>query len=138
MTYKVSYVDFPKQYALQREEIIEAFDLTMAEGKYILGEAVQKFEKNFAKLCNTKYAISVANGTDALILSLKALGIGPGDEVITVSNSWISSASSIVIANGSNAISSAGTKLLHISNIRFCPSISTQMCSNKTQYFMRG
>ena len=97
MTYKVSYVDFPKQYALQREEIIEAFDQTMAEGQYILGEAVQKFEKGFAKLCNTKYAVSVANGTDALILSLKALGIGPGDEVITVSNSWISSASSIAL-----------------------------------------
>ena len=97
MTYKVSYVDLPKQYALQREEILEAFDQTMAEGKYILGEAVQQFENNFAKLCNTKYAVSVANGTDALILSLKALGIGPGDEVITVSNSWISSASSIAL-----------------------------------------
>jgi len=97
MTYKVSYIDFPKQYAIQREEILKTFDQTMAEGKYILGEAVQQFENKFAKLCNTKYAISVANGTDALILSLKVLGIGPGDQVITVSNSWISSASSIAL-----------------------------------------
>ena len=91
MTYKVSYVDFPKQYEGQREKILKVFDQTMTSGKYILGGPVQKFEKSFAQLCNTKHAVSVANGTDALILSMKALGIVPGDEVITVSNSWISS-----------------------------------------------
>jgi len=85
------------QYEGQREKILKVFNQTMTSGKYILGEAVQKFEKNFAQLCNTKHAVSVANGTDALILSMKALGIVPGDEVITVSNSWISSASSIAL-----------------------------------------
>ena len=97
MAFKVSYVDFSKQYARQREEILKATDQVMASGQYILGEAVQQFEINFAKLCNTKYAIGVANGTDALVLSLKALGVGPGDEVITVPNSWISSASCIAL-----------------------------------------
>ena len=49
MTYKVSYVDFTKQYELQREKILEAFDQTMAEGNYILGEPVQQLEKYFAE-----------------------------------------------------------------------------------------
>ncbi len=93
----VNYVDFPKQYADQREEILQALDRVMASGQYILGESVAQFEANFAALCQSKYAISVANGTDALVLSLKALGIGAGDEVITVPNSWVSSASCIVL-----------------------------------------
>jgi dTDP-4-amino-4,6-dideoxygalactose transaminase len=95
MAFKIPYVDFQQQYSSQREEILDALDKVMASGQYILGEEVQKFEKSFAELCNTKFAIGVANGTDALILSLKALGIGPGDEVITTPNSWISSASCI-------------------------------------------
>ena len=97
MTFKVSYVDFSQQYAQQREKILDSLDQTMASGQYILGEAVQQFEKSFAQLCQTKYAIGVANGTDALVLSLKAFGIGQGDEVITTPNSWISSASCIAL-----------------------------------------
>ncbi len=94
---KVDYVDFPQQYANQREEILNLLDQTMASGQYILGEVVEQFEAGFAALCQSRYGIGVADGTDALILSLKALDIGPGDEVITVSNSWISSASSIAL-----------------------------------------
>ena len=97
MTFKVSYVDFSQQYAQQREKILDSLDQTMASGQYILGEAVQQFEKSFAQLCQTKYAIGVANGTDALVLSLKAFGIGQGDEVITTPNSWNSSASCIAL-----------------------------------------
>jgi dTDP-4-amino-4,6-dideoxygalactose transaminase len=97
MSKQINYVDFPEQYQQQKEEILKALDMTLSSGQYILGDEVLKFEKNFAKLCNTQYAISVANGTDALILSLKALDIGQGDEVITVSNSWVSSTSCIAL-----------------------------------------
>ena len=75
MTFKVSYVDFSQQYAQQREKILDSLDQTMASGQYILGEAVQQFEKSFAQLCQTKYAIGVANGTDALTLALKSLNL---------------------------------------------------------------
>ena len=68
------------------------------EGQYILGPDVNEFEERFKALCDVKYACSLANGTDALILAMKALNIGPGDEVITCSNSWVSSVSSIVLA----------------------------------------
>ncbi|XPV68881.1 MAG: DegT/DnrJ/EryC1/StrS family aminotransferase [Halarcobacter sp.] len=68
------------------------------KGDFIGGEVVELFEKNFAKYCGSKYAISVASGTDALILALIAYGIGKNDEVITVSNSFIATANAIVMA----------------------------------------
>ncbi|CAM2007991.1 DegT/DnrJ/EryC1/StrS family aminotransferase [Acanthopleuribacter pedis] len=94
---KVSYVDLPGQYLQQRQEILDAVDATLRSGRYILGEPVSEFERRFAALCGVQHAVGVANGTDALILALKALDIGPGDEVITAANSWVSSASSIAL-----------------------------------------
>src|SRR3989338_3689797 len=61
-------------------------------GDFILARPVQEFEKRFAEYCGAKYALGVASGTDALILSLKACGIGPGDEVIVPSVSFFSTA----------------------------------------------
>ena len=63
-----------------------------------MGSAVNECEKSFAKRTGAKYAISVGNGTDALLLSLKALNIGPGDEVITVPYTFIATVGSIVTA----------------------------------------
>lgn len=94
---RVKYVDLPGQYLQQRQEILDAVDATLRSGRYILGEPVEEFEQRFAALCGVRHAIGVANGTDALILALKALDIGPGDEVITAANSWVSSASSIAL-----------------------------------------
>ena len=95
---QVSYVDLAAQYLDHRKEILSAIDKTLTSGNYILGDEVLLFEKNFANLCQVKHAIAVANGTESLVLAMRALGIGPGDEVITAPNSWISSASSIVLA----------------------------------------
>ncbi len=64
-------------------------------GEFTLGPQVAEFEENFAKLCGVKHAIGVNSGTDALILILKALGVGSGDEVITVPNSFIATANVI-------------------------------------------
>jgi len=94
---KVKYVDFALQYANERDQIWSSLDRVLSSGKYILGEEVEKFEDKFSALCDTKFAIGVANGTDALTLSMEALGIGKGDQVITVPNSWVSSASSIAL-----------------------------------------
>lgn len=93
----VPYVDFPEEFRRNKESILSAVTAVLEKGDFILGDAVTQFEKEFAAICNVKHAISVANGTDAIILVLKALNIGAGDEVITASNSWISSASAIAL-----------------------------------------
>lgn len=95
---RVPYADFPAQFEAQREEILAAVERVFRKGQFILEREVEEFEREFAALCGVRYAIGLASGTDALILALKALGIGPGDEVITPPNSWISSTSSIVLA----------------------------------------
>lgn len=95
---KVLYVDFPGQYRIQRKSLLSAIDRTLAKGHYVLGEEVEGFERRLARLCGVAEAVAMANGTDALLLTFKALGIGPGDEVVTVANSFISSVSSIVLA----------------------------------------
>lgn len=95
---QIPYVDLKSQYLDHRDEILQAIDKTLMSGQYILGEDVNAFEDSFAKICGVKHAISVANGTESLVLAMRVLGIGLGDEVITAPNSWISSASSIVLA----------------------------------------
>ena len=94
---RVPYVNFVKQFQESREETMAAFEAVMLRGDFILGKEVTEFETEFARLCGVKHAIGVANGTDSLIMCMRAIGIGPGDEVITTSNSWISSASSIAL-----------------------------------------
>jgi dTDP-4-amino-4,6-dideoxygalactose transaminase len=89
--------DFKKEYQVIKPEIDSAIGTMLASGWYILGEESRKFEKNFADYIGSKYAIGVANGLEALQISLMALGIGTGDEVITVSNSAV--ATSLAITN---------------------------------------
>mgnify|MGYP003411853524 FL=1 len=97
-TMKVPYVDLGAQYSGIKQEVLDRIGVLLDSGAFIMGEELATFEKNFAQLCGTKYAIGVANGTDALFLSMMALGIGEGDEVITAPNSYLASASSIALA----------------------------------------
>jgi dTDP-4-amino-4,6-dideoxygalactose transaminase len=94
---EVPYVDIAGQYRAQQADLTKVFDEFMSRGQYILGDQVAKFEQQFGALCEVKHAIGVANGTDAIILALKALGVGQGDEVITPPNSWVSSTSAIAL-----------------------------------------
>jgi dTDP-4-amino-4,6-dideoxygalactose transaminase len=77
-------------------KIFKEIEKVVKKGDYTLGKEVDNCEKNFAKRTGAKYAISVGNGTDALILTLKALNIGPGDEVITVPYTFVATVGSIV------------------------------------------
>lgn len=95
---KVPYVDFSRQYASERRGLLRAIDGVMGRGEYIMGPEVEDFEKRFARLCGVRHAVGVANATDALTLALKAVGIRPGDEVITAPNSFIASAGAIAQA----------------------------------------
>lgn len=89
---KIELVDLRRQYHNYKKEINKAMQLVLDSGNFILGKEVEALEQEFAKFCEAKYCIGVASGTDALFLSLKALGIGAGDEVITVPNSFIATA----------------------------------------------
>jgi dTDP-3-amino-2,3,6-trideoxy-4-keto-D-glucose/dTDP-3-amino-3,4,6-trideoxy-alpha-D-glucose/dTDP-2,6-dideoxy-D-kanosamine transaminase len=93
--FKVPFVNLGIHYKNLKDEIIQKFDDISSQGSYVLTNELNEFEKNFANFCGTKYAIGVANGTDALILSMKAIGIKEGDEVITAPNSFIASAGAI-------------------------------------------
>ena len=84
------------QYQSQRDEILDAVKNVLESGNYILGPEVAKFEKSFAQFCGTNFAVGLNSGTDALILALKALDIGPGDEVITVSLTALATASAVI------------------------------------------
>src|SRR5207244_9752173 len=78
----VKLLDLQAQYLPIRNEIRRAIDEVCDEQALILGPHVEKFEKNLAAYCQTKHAIGVSSGTDALLCSLMALGVGPGGEVI--------------------------------------------------------
>lgn len=89
---KVPFVNLGAQYLVLRDDILARFDDISRRGAYILGPEVQTFEADFAAYCGTRHAISVGNGSDALIMVLWALGIGPGDEVIAPPNSFVATA----------------------------------------------
>jgi dTDP-4-amino-4,6-dideoxygalactose transaminase len=97
MANKIKFLDLTAQYKSIKKEIDKAIKRVVESGQFIGGKEVENFEKEFARFCGVKYAISVNSGTDALFLSLKALGIGPGDEVITTPFTFIATAE--VIAN---------------------------------------
>ncbi|WP_445475520.1 DegT/DnrJ/EryC1/StrS family aminotransferase [Methanococcoides methylutens] len=92
---KVPFVDLKRQYISIKDEIDTGINNVLENTQFILGENVAAFEEEFAHYCGAKYAIGVASGSDALTLSLKALGIGEGDEVITVPNTFIATVDAI-------------------------------------------
>ena len=81
----VAYFDLTRQHTLLAPQIEKAVQNVITSGRYILSPVVQNFEKKFSRYCGTRLALGVGSGTDALIFALKALGIGPGQEVIVPS-----------------------------------------------------
>ncbi len=88
--------DIKRQHSQIRPELVKVIEQVLDSGWYILGKEVDTFEKEFAEFVGTSHAIGVASGTDALYLALKALDIGPGDEVITVSHTAVATVAAIV------------------------------------------
>lgn len=91
----VPFVDLQSQYRTARTEIDTAIRQVLARSDYILGESVETFEAAFASYCEAEYVVGVDSGFSALELILRAYNIGPGDEVITVANTFIATALSI-------------------------------------------
>lgn len=93
----VPYVDLVKHNGALRQPILEAIDRVLCHGQFINGPEVGELEERLARRLGVKEVIGVASGTSALTLAMRALGIGPGDEVLTVSHSYVATASSIVL-----------------------------------------
>lgn len=91
----IPLLDLKKQYSGIRNEIEECILRLLPEGQYIMGNEVESFENEIAQYLGCKYAVTCANGTDALILALEALGIGQGDEVITTPFTFFATAEAI-------------------------------------------
>ena len=92
---KIPFVDLKAQYVSIKEEIDAAIQGVIDDMAFIGGSRVKRFEGEFAKKYGVKHCVSVANGTDAIYISLRMLGIGKGDEVITTAHSWISTTEAI-------------------------------------------
>ena len=88
MSWKVKYINYPAQYAKLREQILEKIDSTLQAGDVMMRQQLDEFESHLAEFVNTKFALGLNSGTDALQLALKAAGVSDGDEVITVSNTF--------------------------------------------------
>lgn len=91
----IPFLDLKSQYASIKEEIDAAIQNTVNHGQFILGQNVEAFEEEFARYCGVRYCVGVSSGTSALFLGLVACGIGQGDEVITTTNTFISTALAI-------------------------------------------
>lgn len=104
---KIPFVDLKAQYKFIKKEVDLAISNVFENNAFIQGKAVKDFEISFAKAINVNHCIAVANGTEALIISLKVLGVGSGDEVIVPANSFIAS---------SEAVTAVGAKVVFVDN----------------------
>lgn len=96
MSLMIPYENLKTLNKLFEEKLRQKFDLFLAKGWYVLGEEVSSFEQEFAQYHDEKYVVGVANGLDALILSLKCCGFNSGDEVIVPSNTYIATILAII------------------------------------------
>ena len=93
---EVPYVNMAAQWAEERQALLPIIERVLAEGHWVGGAEIDAFEGAAARLCGVAHAVALNSGTDALALGMAALGIGPGDEVITPPNSFIASTAAIV------------------------------------------
>ncbi|MBM3492357.1 MAG: DegT/DnrJ/EryC1/StrS family aminotransferase [Alphaproteobacteria bacterium] len=93
---RIPYVDLPAQYADEREAIHRLVEEVFLSGEFVGGACTDAFEAKIAEAVGVRYAVALSSGTDALILALQALDIGPGDEVICPPNSFIATAGAVV------------------------------------------
>ena len=100
---KVEFYGHVRQYKNIQQEIDANIQEVLLSGNYVQGPVLKRFEGEFAKYSGTKFAVGLANGTDAIWLALMALGIGPGDEVITHANTFFATAEAIWIS-GATAV----------------------------------
>jgi dTDP-4-amino-4,6-dideoxygalactose transaminase len=95
---RIPFADLAAMTQEVRKEVEAAFVRVIDSGRFVGGEVVEQFEQDWAATCRTEHAVGVANGTDALQLVLRGLGIGPGAEVVVPANSFVATAEAVVLA----------------------------------------
>ncbi len=117
---QIPFLDLKTPHLEMEEELVGVFRNCLRNAAFVGGPQVEEFEKEFAQFCQTKYAIAVSSGTDALRFALIAAGIGPGDEVITVAAAFPTTVAPIIQNQLVPVLSSAWRRL---SRGRRCRSI---------------
>jgi dTDP-4-amino-4,6-dideoxygalactose transaminase len=112
------------QYFARRNEIQAAIGRVLESGVYILGGEVEAFESAFADFCGVAHAVGVGSGTDAIILALRALDIGPGDEVVTVSHTALATVAAVVATGATPILVDVGAGSYTIDPIRLEEALS--------------
>jgi dTDP-4-amino-4,6-dideoxygalactose transaminase len=100
----VPLVDLPAQHVPLHDEILDAWGRLLRAGAFISGDEVAAFEREFAAACEVAQCVAVSNGTDALVLSLLALGVGPGDRVIVPANTFFATAEAVSLTGAEPAL----------------------------------
>ena len=124
---KVPFVDLKFRFQPFRDELHNALDAILDHGQFILGPEVDRFEADMAAYLDTAYAIGVANGTDALLLSLRCCSIGAGDEVITTPMSYLASTSAIALSGATPVFADVGPDL------NLCPKAAKRAITARTR-----
>lgn len=114
MSVNVPFLDLAAMTNEVRGTIDRGWKQIVDNSRFIGGDAVEQFEREWAAFCETPHAIGLANGTDALQLVLKALGIGPGDEVIMPSNTFVATAEGIVLAGATPVFADVSPQTLQL------------------------
>ena len=96
----IPFVDLHAQYLSIKPEIDGAIAKAIAQSAFVRGPEVERFEQTWAETLGVKHCVSCANGTDALYIAMRGLGVKPGDEIITTAHSWISTSETITQAGG--------------------------------------
>jgi dTDP-4-amino-4,6-dideoxygalactose transaminase len=122
---RVPFVDLRRQYETLKNEIDTAIQKVIQETAFIKGRYVNAFESEYAGLYGVQHCIGVANGTDAIYIALKCLGIGPGDEVITTAHSWIST-SEVITLTGAKPVFVDVDRFYHIDTSKIREKISSR------------
>ena len=128
---KIPFVSFLPMEKELNKELRDAFDRVFTRSWYIEGEEDKAFEKVFAKYCGTNYCIGVGNGLDALMLSLRALGVGVGDEVIVPSNTYIATALAVTYVGATPVFVEPDIRTFNIN-----PALIEEKITNKTKAIM--
>ncbi len=123
---RVPFLELKKTYMELEEEIDSAVKGVFESGWYILGENVRRFEEEFAAYCGCKYCIGVGSGMDALMLLLKAYGIGPGDEVVVPANTYIATALAVSNLGATPVLVEPDPRTYNIDPSRIEPAITSK------------
>ncbi len=122
----IPLVDLRAQYASLAGELMPAVERVLASGFYVQGREVEQFEQAFAAASSARHAVAVNSGTSALHLALHALGIGPGDEVITTPHTFLATASAICYVGATPVFADIDPQRLTLDPARLDAAISSR------------